>query len=270
MTAAPIASYGAAADVAGIAANVEDVRRRVEQACERSGRTAEAVQLLPVTKTLSLERVRAAVAAGLDRLGENKVQEAQTKAEALSDLRVRWSVIGHLQTNKAKYVARFADEFQALDSLKVAEALDRRLQIEGRGLDVFIQVNTSAEPSKFGLEPAAVPAFARELATFGALRVRGLMTLAVFSANDARVRTCFRRLRDVQARLRQDHPASLDWSELSMGMSGDLEIAVEEGATLVRVGQAIFGPRPLPDSHYWPGAAGTTTLPKGSAHDQNR
>lgn len=243
-------------DAATIAAGTAAVRRRMAAACSRAGRPAEAVRLLPVTKTLPIERVRAAVAAGLDRLGENKVQEAKTKAEALADLPVRWSVIGHLQTNKAKYVARFADEFQALDSLKVAEALDRRLAIEGRSLDVFVQVNTSAEPSKFGLEPTAVPAFARALPVYSALRVQGLMTLAIFSSDDARVRACFRLLRDVQERLRQTGPA-LDWSGLSMGMSGDYEAAIEEGATVVRVGQAIFGPRPLPDSHYWPGAAGT-------------
>lgn len=238
-----------------IAANLEAVRRRMEAACARAGRPAGSARLLPVTKTLPLERLRAAFAAGLDRFGENKVQEARAKAEALADLPVRWSVIGHLQTNKARYVARFADEFQALDSLRVAEALERRLQAEGRALDVYVQVNTSAEASKFGLEPAAVPAFARELAAFDALRVRGLMTLAVFSADEARVRDCFRRLRDVQARLRQDDPAGRAWDELSMGMSGDFEAAIEEGATVVRVGQAIFGPRALPDSHYWPEAS---------------
>ncbi|HEY0969714.1 MAG TPA: YggS family pyridoxal phosphate-dependent enzyme [Gemmatimonadales bacterium] len=244
-------------DAAAIAANVAQVRQRMAAACDRAGRPRDAVQLLPVTKTLSFERVRAAVAAGLHLLGENKVQEAREKAEALADLDVRWSIIGHLQTNKARYVARFAHELQALDRVRVAEELDRRLQLEGRALDVFVQVNTSAEPSKFGLEPSAALDLARELPAFGSLRVRGLMTLAVFSSDDARVRACFRVLRDVQERLRQDGPAGLDWSELSMGMSGDFEAAIEEGSTVVRVGQAIFGPRPLPDSHYWPGAAGT-------------
>jgi pyridoxal phosphate enzyme (YggS family) len=165
-------------------------------------------------------------------------------------------VIGHLQTNKAKYVARLASEFQALDSLKVAEALDRRLAIEGRQLDVFVQVNTSGEASKFGLPPEDAEAFVRHLPGFTHLRVRGLMTLAVFSADDARVRRCFIRLRELRERLRQAAPDGISLDELSMGMSGDFETAIEEGATVVRVGQAIFGPRPLPDSHYWPGAAG--------------
>lgn len=242
------------ADVAAIANNAALVRKRMTAACDRAGRPADSVRLLAVTKTLPIARMRAAVAAGFDTFGENKVQEAMFKAEALGDLRVHWSVIGHLQSNKAKYVARFADEFQALDSLKVAEELDRRLQREGRSLDVFVQINTSAEPSKFGLEPDAALGFARQLPQFSSLRVRGLMTLAIFSSDEARVRHCFRRLRDVQQRLRQDGPSSLQWAELSMGMSGDFEVAIEEGATLVRVGQALFGPRPLPDSHYWPGA----------------
>ncbi len=244
-------------DTAAIAANVERVRERIAAACARAGRSPDSVRLLPVTKTLSFERVRAAVGAGLHFLGENKVQEAREKAEALADLDVRWSIIGYLQSNKARYVARFAHELQALDRVKVAAELDRRLQREGRGLDVFVQVNTSAERSKFGLEPRAALDFARELPAFGSLRVRGLMTLAVFSSDEARVRACFHVLRDVQERLRQDGPAGLDWGELSMGMSGDFEAAIEEGSTIVRVGQAIFGPRPLPDGHYWPGAAGT-------------
>lgn len=237
-----------------IASNLARVRTRVEAACLRAGRDPASVRLLPVTKTLPPERVREAYAAGLDFFGENKVQEARGKAEALADLPVRWSVIGHLQTNKVKYLTRFASEFQALDSLRLAEALDRRLQAAGQSLDVFIQVNTSREESKFGLPPAEVMAFAKALPVFTALRVRGLMTLAIFSRDKVRVRQCFRDLRAIQQRLLQEGDAAQNWHGLSMGMSGDFEIAIEEGATVVRVGQAIFGPRPLPDSHYWPGA----------------
>ncbi len=197
--------------------------------------------------------IRLSYAAGLRFLGENKVQEAWSKWEAMSDLAdLRWSVIGHLQTNKAKLVARFASEFQALDSPRLAEALDRRLQAEGRSLDVFVQVNTSGEASKYGLSPDDVPGFLRALPAYSALRVRGLMTLALFSSEAVRVRQCFILLRTLRERLRQEAPAGIDLAELSMGMSGDFEIAIEEGATVVRVGQAIFGARSLPDSHYWP------------------
>lgn len=231
----------------------DEVRRRIAQACARAGRAPEEVRLLPVTKTVAAERLREAFAAGLSEFGENKIQEADAKAERLADLPVTWSIIGHLQTNKAKQVARFAREFQALDSLRLAEALEHRLQSAGRGLDVLVQVNTSDEASKFGLAPEAVADFLRALPAYSALRVRGLMTLAVFDPDTVRVRACFRRLRALRDRLRDTAPPTVALDELSMGMSGDFEIAVEEGATVVRVGQAIFGARPLPDSHYWPG-----------------
>ncbi|HET8700290.1 MAG TPA: YggS family pyridoxal phosphate-dependent enzyme [Nitrococcus sp.] len=236
--------------------NCGDVRRRIANACARAGRVPGDVRLLPVSKTVAADRLREAFAVGLTEFGENKVQEASIKAEQLADLPVTWSIIGHLQTNKAKYVARFAREFQALDSLRLAEVLECRLQHEGRGLDVLVQVNTSGEPSKFGLAPDAVAGFLRELPAFSALRVRGFMTLAVFDSNTVRVRSCFRTLRVLRDRLCDTMPPAIRLDELSMGMSGDFEIAIEEGATIVRVGQAIFGPRPLPDSHYWPGLGG--------------
>lgn len=236
-----------------LAANLAAVRARMAAACARVGREPSEVELLPVSKTVPAERLRLAYRAGMRKLGENKVQEAKDKAEELEDLSdLRWALIGHLQTNKAKYVARFAHEFHALDSLRVAAELDRRLQHEGRSLDVYVQVNSSGEESKFGLDPLDVPAFVTELPAFGALKVRGLMTLALFSSDAERVRRCFVLMRELRDRLRQEAPAGLSFEGLSMGMSGDFEAAIEEGATVVRVGQAIFGPRELPDSHYWP------------------
>ena len=246
--------------------NLAVVHARMAAACQRVGRDAASVRLLPVSKTKPESVLRLAYAAGCRMLGENKPQEAHRKWEAMADLAdLRWSVIGHLQTNKAKLVAQCASEFQALDSLRVAEALERRLQAEGRALDVFVQVNTSGEASKYGLHPDDVAAFLRQLPAFSALRVRGLMTLALFSAEAERVRQCFVLLRGLRDRLRQDAPAGVELGELSMGMSGDYEIAIEEGATVVRVGQAIFGARPMPDSYYWPSdAAGGTK--EGAAH----
>ena len=245
--------YPQALTVEDFSHNLAAVHARMAAACLRSGRNPAAVRLLPVSKTKPESSLRLAYAAGCRQLGENKVQEAFGKWEAMQDLiDLHWSVIGHLQTNKAKLVARFASEFQALDSLRVAEALDRRLQAEGRSLDVFVQVNTSGEASKYGLVPEEVSGFIKELPVFSALRVRGLMTLALFSSEAERVRKCFILLRHLRERLRQEAPASVSLDELSMGMSGDFEIAIEEGATVVRVGQAIFGARALPDSHYWP------------------
>ncbi len=249
----PRSTYPTAPTVEDFRRNLAAVRARIDAACRRCDRNPATVRLLPVSKTKPEEILRLACAAGCRQLGENKVQEAHRKWEAMQDLNdLQWSVIGHLQTNKAKLVARFATEFQALDSLRVAEALDRRLQIEGRSLDVFVQVNTSCEGSKYGLHPEAVPAFIHALPAFSALRVRGLMTLALFSTEVERVRQCFVLLRNLRDQLRQSAPTSIVLDELSMGMSGDFEIAIEEGATVVRVGQAIFGARTLPDSHYWP------------------
>lgn len=235
--------------------NLAAVHERIARACERVGRDPAEVRLLPVSKTFDEAHLRLAYAAGCRLLGENKVQEAQRKWEAMADLQdLQWSVIGHLQTNKAKQVARFASEFQALDSLRVAEVLDRRLRIEGRQMDVFVQVNTSGEASKYGLVPDDVAAFVQALPAFPALRVRGLMTLALFSADAARVRPCFVLLRELRDRLRASAPEGVSLQELSMGMSGDFEVAIEEGATVVRVGQAIFGARAMPDAYYWPTA----------------
>ena len=163
-----------------------------------------------------------------------------------------WAIIGHLQTNKIKYVARFAHEFQALDSLEVAAQLDRRLGENGRTLPVLVQINTSGEASKYGLEPAAAEAFIAALAPYRNLRVRGLMTLALLSEESDRVRECFVRLRELAERLRPNLPDGMALDELSMGMSGDFETAIAEGATVVRIGQAIFGARSYPDSYYWP------------------
>lgn len=236
-----------------IGANIADVRRRIESACRRVDRDPAGVRLLPISKTVPASVVRCAVKAGLDGFGENKIQEAERKAGALSDLGLRWSIVGHLQTNKVRNLARFASEFHALDSMRVAEALNTRLTAEDRELDVFVQVNTSGEETKFGLQPEDVSAFVQRLPELPRLKVRGLMTLAIFSAETERVRECFRTLRGLRDALRATVPAAGGLAELSMGMSGDFETAIEEGATVVRVGQAIFGPRPGSDAHYWPG-----------------
>ena len=245
--------YPQATTAAEITANLAHINARIAAACAACGRDAASVRLLPVSKTVPAERLHYAYAAGIRLLGENKVQEAYDKWQALADLQgLNWAVIGHLQSNKVKYVARFAAEFQALDSLDIAESLDRRLQQEGRSLDVFVQVNTSDEPQKYGIAPDAAAAFIRALPQYSSLRLRGLMTLALFSDDKDAVRRCFIRLRELRDYLQQADPAV---AELSMGMSGDFELAIAEGATTVRVGQAIFGARRTPDSEYWPGLA---------------
>ena len=226
-----------------IAANIEAVRARMAVACARAGRDVASVRLLPVSKTRPAGDVAAAHAAGVVRFGENRVQEALAKAEALAGTGVEWAIIGPLQVNKAKYVARFASEFQALDRVEVAAELNKRLVVAGRQLDVLIEVNTSGEATKSGVAPSEAVAFAERLVPFDALRVRGLMTIAMPSEDPAVVAPCFETLRDVQTRLRDRGIPGQSYDELSMGMSGDFELAIEHGSTVVRVGTAIFGPR---------------------------
>lgn len=229
----------------GLPERVAAVRARIETACRSAGREPAEVRLMAVTKTHGPEVLEAARAAGLRLFGENKVQEAAAKADALAaHTDLCWALIGHLQTNKVKQALGFAQEFHALDSLRLAEALDRRLQQLGRSLDVFVQVNSSGEESKSGLDPGDVEEFVLDLRPFTALRLRGLMTLAVQSDDGGEVAACFARVQELQRRLRQldDLPGSVD--ELSMGMSGDFELAIAHGATTVRVGQSLFGSRP--------------------------
>ena len=232
--------------------NLAAVEERIALACARAGRGRSEVRLLPVSKTVPVEVVRLAVDVGMTTLGENKVQEAQGKAGALANLGVNWSVIGHLQTNKAKAMVSFASEFQALDSLRLAALLHESLVAAGRTLDVFVQINTSGEESKYGITPEEADAFVGELARFPSLKPKGLMTLAILKGGPEEVRACFRRLHAVRERLQKTRPTcGIDL--LSMGMTGDFEIAIEEGADIVRVGQAIFGKRPTADGHFWPG-----------------
>jgi PLP dependent protein len=230
-------------DTSWLAENWAQIRRRVDVACREAGRDPADVGILPVSKTFGPELIRAAVALGLHRFGENRVQEIRDKAASLADCGINWVVIGHLQTNKARDVARLAGEVQSLDRVALAEALDRRLQQEGRAIDVLVQVKTSPEPSKDGLPPEQLPGFLNALRSYHSLRVRGLMTLAIHSSEPNEIRGCFRLLRELRDRATaQGH----ELPRLSMGMSGDFPLAIAEGATEVRIGTAIFGNRAYP------------------------
>lgn len=223
-----------------LAARWAQIRRRVDDACREAGRAPAEVTILPVSKTFGVPLIRAAVALGLHRFGENKVQEIREKSAALADCGIDWVMIGHLQTNKARDVARLASEVQSLDRLELAQALHRQLQHAGRAIDVLVQVKTSNEPSKYGLPPAQLPSFLDVLREYDTLRVRGLMTLAIHSTEAAEVRACFRLLRALRDQaVAQGHALP----RLSMGMSDDFPLAIAEGATEVRIGSAIFGAR---------------------------
>lgn len=184
-------------------------------------------------------------------LGENKVQELSQKYPALTGYPVQFHFIGHLQTNKVREVLKYASCIHSVDRISLAEALDKQLRKEGRCIDILLQVNTSYETSKFGVAPEQALSLAREIATYKTLRLKGLMTIGLFSAETEKVRTCFRLLRSLKEQISALELPGVEMEELSMGMSNDFITAIEEGATIVRIGTAVFGERLLPDSHYW-------------------
>ncbi len=227
--------------VASLAAARAAVEARIAGACARVGRDPAGVQLVAVSKTVPLEVLRAAPAAGLSALGENRVQEAADKAPFLPD--VEWHLVGHLQANKAGRALELFGVIQSVDSVALAERLDRLAAGRGPGrVSVYLQVNVDADPAKAGFDPAAIEASLERVLALPALEVRGLMTVGLLSGDPDAARVTFVRLRALSEALRGRYPEL--GPGLSMGMSDDLEVAVEEGSTLVRVGRAIFGARP--------------------------
>ena len=219
------------------------LNERINAACMACGRERADVALLPVSKTFPIDAILEAQALGLTRFGENRLQELRQKAEVLGTHSPAWVVIGPVQTNKAKDVAKWATQLQTLDRIELVEALDRRLQSEGRALDVLVQVKTAIEPSKHGLAPSDLIGFLREVARFDTLKVGGLMTVATQTEDPVAVRACFGMLRALQRQAREAAIDRIDLSQLSMGMSGDFELAIAEGSTEIRIGSALFGNR---------------------------
>ncbi|MGA8141962.1 MAG: YggS family pyridoxal phosphate-dependent enzyme [Desulfobaccales bacterium] len=226
--------------MSGIAQHLEEVKGRIAAAARGAGRDPTLVRLVAVSKTVPLEHIQAAVAAGQLLFGENYLQEARPKIAALGPA-LSWHFIGHLQSNKAKAAAGLFDVIHGVDSLKLAQALDSAAASKGDIQKILIQINLAGEASKSGAAPETVPGLLRELGRLPHLQVLGLMTLPPWLADPEAVRPYFRALRELRDRLEADLRQPLP--ELSMGMSGDFEAAVAEGATLVRVGTAIFGSR---------------------------
>jgi pyridoxal phosphate enzyme (YggS family) len=235
-----------------ILTNITQIKKRMALACEKSGRNPNEVRLLLAVKTVSAENIRIAIESGETLTGENKVQEVKEKFEQLKDIPHEKHFIGHLQTNKIKDILKYGVScIQSLDRMDLAEKLHQRLLFENKKMDVFIQVNTSAEESKFGISPEKAIEFTKQVAQFDTLNIKGLMTIGLFSAETEKVRECFRLLKNIQQQIINENIPNVEMKELSMGMSGDLETAIEEGATIIRVGTAIFGQRIYPDSYYW-------------------
>ena len=221
-----------------IAANLDRVRRTIAASAARAGRDPGTITIVAVTKTVPVARVREAIALGLNTLGENRVQEALPKIEAIGTRDAAWHLIGHLQTNKVKFIEGHFVMVQSIDRVDVVEALDRRL---GSPLDVLVEVNVGDEPQKTGAPPSGLATLAEAVHKARSLRLRGLMTIAPMVSDHEQVRAVFRRLRQLNDETSQRLGAPLPI--LSMGMTDDYSIAVEEGATMLRLGRALFGPR---------------------------
>ncbi len=231
-----------------LSTRARDVRARVAAAAVRGGRAPDAVRIVAVSKTVPADMIRAAYALGFTTFGENRVQEARDKIAALRLPHIRWEMIGHLQTNKAARAVELFERVQSVDSLRLAEALDAQAATHGRTLPILLEVNVGREPTKTGFAPEEVPDAARAVHALSHLRIEGLMTIAPPADDPETVRPIFQQLRALRDDLRRQVPTGDDggWHELSMGMTDDFEVAIEEGATLVRIGRALFGSRPTP------------------------
>jgi hypothetical protein len=223
--------------------NVAKVRERIAAACRRSGRAPEDVTLVAISKTFPPESIRAAYETGLRDFGENRVQEATAKRPALSDLSITWHLVGHLQTNKAKAARELFDWVHSVDSLRLAQKLDQATASGGGGLPVLLEVNLGGEESKAGVGESEIIPLVEQISSLATLEVRGLMVIPPFFDDPERVRPYFRRLRELAQEIDAKNIARISMRELSMGMSHDFEVAIEEGATIIRVGTAIFGTR---------------------------
>ncbi len=225
----------------GLAENLLSVRRRIEAACQRAGRDAASIRLLAVSKGMPPEVVREAVDLGLGLFGENKVQEARAKIP-LCPSRLHWHMIGHLQSNKCREAVQLFEMIQGVDSLKLARELDHWAGQQGKTMPILLEVNLAGESTKFGFPPDRFLDEVMAINSLPRLEIHGLMTIAPWSPDPGKARPLFRQLRELKTQCEQTLGAPLP--HLSMGMSGDFEPAIEEGATLVRIGTALFGPRP--------------------------
>jgi len=222
---------------------LEEIRERIRKAAESCKRDPDSIRLVAVSKTVPAETVKEAIEAGATILGENYVQEAREKFDALVLYPASWHFIGHLQSNKAKYAVRLFDLIHSVDSLKLAHALDKEAKKVDKIHSILVQVNISGEDTKSGIAAVEAPGLISEISRLENLSVKGLMTMPPYFYQPEKVRPYFVALRDLRDRLKEQSIPNLSVDELSMGMTGDFEVAIEEGATIVRIGTAIFGER---------------------------
>ena len=222
--------------------NWDRLWERINEVCHHSGRHPEEIKVVAVAKTIPVEMVKEAVDCGITEIGENRVQEAKGKYDAIGKS-AHWHLVGHLQTNKVKAALEIFELIHSLDSMKLANEISSRAERINKEARVLLQVNTSAEESKYGLEPEKVVEFAEQIANLPNLNVEGLMTIGPFTEEDTLIRRSFRELRRLFEELKAASIPNVDMEILSMGMSADYEIALQEGANMLRIGTSIFGPR---------------------------
>lgn len=223
--------------------NLAAIKENINRAAINSGRDPREIRLIAVTKTVDIRTIQEALAAGVEDLGENRVQELVKKYEVIGDS-ARWHLIGHLQSNKVKYVVDKVHMIHSLDSISLAREIEKRAQKAGQRVQVLVQVNVAEEKSKFGLKVEEVIPFLRTVSHFEHLQVKGLMTIAPFVEDPEEVRPVFRRMRTLAHEITELNMDNIEMKYLSMGMTNDYMVAIEEGANLVRIGTALFGARP--------------------------
>jgi pyridoxal phosphate enzyme (YggS family) len=226
-----------------ISDNLDRIRERIGRACARAGRNPGEVTLVAIAKTFPSERIQDVIRAGVRDVGENYVQELLQKRAALSHEEVRWHFVGHLQSNKVKQIAGWVALIHAVDSADLVREIDRRAATAGRTIECLVEVNTTGERSKFGVPPDRTAALVTELSGCTNVSIDGLMTIGPFLPDPEGSRPMFRRLRELREEIAGLGIPNAPMRHLSMGMTGDFEVAIEEGATLIRIGTAIFGPR---------------------------
>jgi pyridoxal phosphate enzyme (YggS family) len=220
--------------------NLEIINEKIKNAALKVNRNPEEIKLVAVTKTTTIEQIKKAISAGIKIIGENKVQEAKEKYQILS-ADIEWHLVGHLQTNKVKYAIEIFDLIHSVDSIKLAKEIDKRSLQFGMITNVLVEVNVSGEETKYGIKPEEVKLFLKEISEYSRIRVRGLMTIAPMAEDTEEVRPYFRKLRELFKEIKIKSIKNIKMDYLSMGMTEDFEVAIEEGANMVRIGRGIFG-----------------------------
>ena len=220
--------------------NLEIINKKIRKAALKVNRNPEEIKLVAVTKTATTEQIEEAINAGVKIIGENRVQDAKKKYQIFT-ADVEWHLIGHLQTNKAKYAVEIFNCIHSVDSIKLAQEIDKRSLQFGKIMDVLVEVNVSGEETKYGIKSEEVETFLKEISEFPRIRIRGLMTIAPIAEDKEEVRPYFRKLRELSEKIKSKNIENIKMDYLSMGMTEDFEIAIEEGANMVRIGRGIFG-----------------------------